>query len=70
MSRARFRLWVMSGRLGLRKLWSRIAAVATALLLFGAASLAGATAAAAADLNDFVIDSFAGEYQLGVDESG
>ena len=70
MSRARFRLWVMSGRVGFRRFGSRIAAVATALLLFGAASLAGATAAAAADLNDFVIDSFAGEYQLGVDESG
>jgi uncharacterized membrane protein YgcG len=60
----------MSGRLGFKRLGSRIAAVATALLLLGAASIAGATWAAAADLNDFVIESFTGEYRLGVDESG
>lgn len=70
LSRARFRLAIMSGRLGFRRLGSRIAAAITALLFFGAASIAGATSAAAADLNDFVIESFAGEYRLGVDESG
>lgn len=70
LSRARFRLAIMSGRLGFRRLRSRIAAAITALLFFGAASIAGATSAAAADLNDFVIESFTGEYQLGVDESG
>lgn len=70
LSRARFRLAIMSGRLGFRRLRSRIAAAITALLFFGAASIADATSAAAADLNDFVIESFTGEYQLGVDESG
>ncbi len=60
----------MSGRLGFKRLGSRIAATVTALLLLGAASIAGATWAAAADLNDFVIESFTSEYRLGVDESG
>lgn len=68
--RTRFRLAGMSTRLRFRRSGSRIAAAVTTLLLIAAAGLAGATSAGAADLNDFAIDSFTGEYRLGVDESG
>lgn len=58
---------------------ARIAAVATAVLLLGAASLSGfdpvsivsaPAPAHAADLDDFTIESFTGEYRLGIDEAG
>lgn len=69
----------MSARVVSAKFGARIAAAVTAILLFGAASLAGITPASewlssppahAEDLDNFDIDSFSGEYRLSVDEEG
>ena len=59
----------MATRLQNSKFWARIATAVTALLLLGAAALAGTTPALA-DVNDFTIDSFSAEYRLGVDSEG
>lgn len=76
---AAVRLADMSARHGRTRFASRIATAITALLVMGAAGLAGIGPAAlalggapayAADLDDFVIDSFAGEYRLSLDDEG
>ncbi len=69
----------MSARVVGSRFGARIAAAVTALLLFGTVSLAGvgpahdwfsAPPAHAEDLDNFVIDSFSGEYRLSADEEG